>query len=66
MITAQEARPRSPGRPRNEQSRVAVLRATSQLLAEVGLWAMTTEEISNRWRSRPIRMRVPHTRISGG
>jgi AcrR family transcriptional regulator len=39
---------RSPGRPRSEQSRVAVLRATSELLREVGLRAMTTEEISTR------------------
>ncbi len=39
---------RSPGRPRSEQSRVAVLRATSELLHEVGLRAMTTEEISAR------------------
>jgi AcrR family transcriptional regulator len=46
--TAQDTQPRSPGRPRSEQSRVAVLRATSELLQEVGLRAMTTEEISNR------------------
>jgi AcrR family transcriptional regulator len=39
---------RSPGRPRSEQSRIAVLRATSELLHEVGLRAMTTEEISAR------------------
>ena len=45
---AQDAQPRNPGRPRSEQSRVAVLRATSELLQEVGLRAMTTEEISNR------------------
>ncbi len=45
---AQDAQSRSPGRPRSEQSRVAVLRATSELLGEVGLRAMTTEEISNR------------------
>ena len=44
----ENAQPRSPGRPRSEQSRVAVLRATSELLHEVGLRAMTTEEISNR------------------
>jgi AcrR family transcriptional regulator len=37
-----------PGRPRSEQSRSAVLRATSQLLHEVGLRAMTTEEIASR------------------
>ena len=40
-------RPR-PGRPRSEESRTAVLRATSELLHEVGLRAMTTEEIANR------------------
>lgn len=44
----ENAQPRSPGRPRSEQSRVAVLRATSELLKTVGLRAMTTEEISNR------------------
>jgi AcrR family transcriptional regulator len=37
-----------PGRPRSEQSRSAVLRATSELLDEVGLRAMTTEEIASR------------------
>jgi AcrR family transcriptional regulator len=36
------------GRPRSEQSHVAVLRATSELLHEVGLRAMTTEEIAAR------------------
>ena len=46
--TAEDAASRGPGRPRSEQSRVAVLRATSELLHEVGLRAMTTEEISNR------------------
>jgi AcrR family transcriptional regulator len=41
--------PRShPGRPRSEQSRLAVLRATSELMHEVGLRVMTTEEIANR------------------
>jgi AcrR family transcriptional regulator len=39
---------RGPGRPRSEESRTAVLRATSQLLHEVGLKAMTTEEIAAR------------------
>ena len=44
-----KARPRPrPGRPRSEESRTAVLRATSELLHEVGLRAMTTEEIANR------------------
>ena len=37
-----------PGRPRSEESRAAVLRATSELLHEVGLKAMTTEEIASR------------------
>lgn len=44
-----DAQPRiGPGRPRSEQSRTAVLRATSELLHEVGLRAMTIEEIANR------------------
>lgn len=38
----------SSGRPRSEQSRFAVLRATSELLHEVGLRTMTTEQISHR------------------
>lgn len=42
-----QARPR-PGRPRSEQSRDAVLAATSELLLEVGLRAMTTDEIARR------------------
>jgi AcrR family transcriptional regulator len=42
---AQRARP---GRPRSEESRAAVLRATSELLHEVGLRATTTEEIARR------------------
>src|ERR1700742_4577514 len=37
-----------PARPRSEQSRAAVLRATSELLHEVGLRAMTTDEIASR------------------
>ncbi len=41
--------PRSrPGRPRSEQSRSAVLHATSELITEVGLRAMTTDEIATR------------------
>ncbi|MGX9792537.1 TetR/AcrR family transcriptional regulator [Mycobacterium sp. MMS18-G62] len=36
------------GRPRSEQSHRAVLRATSELLHEVGLRAMTTEQIAGR------------------
>ena len=41
--------PRSrPGRPRSEQTRLAVLGATSQLMHEVGVKAMTTEEIARR------------------
>ena len=37
-----------PGRPRSEESRVAVLRATSELMLEVGVRAMTTEGIAAR------------------
>jgi AcrR family transcriptional regulator len=37
-----------PGRPRSEQSRLAVLRAASQLIREVGLRTMTTDEIASR------------------
>ena len=37
-----------PGRPRSEESRVAVLRATSELMLEVGVRAMTTEGIAKR------------------
>src|ERR1700692_3375308 len=37
-----------PGRPRSQQSRAAVLRAASELIHEVGLRAMTTEEIAAR------------------
>ncbi|MCT7661474.1 TetR/AcrR family transcriptional regulator [Mycobacterium deserti] len=47
-MTTRPAAPRTPGRPRSEQSRVAVLRATSELLHEVGVKSMTTEEISAR------------------
>src|SRR5262245_2582120 len=36
------------GRPRSEESRRAVLRATSELLHDVGLKAMTTEDIAGR------------------
>ena len=43
----EQARPR-PGRPRSEHSRAAVLAATSELLLEVGLRAMTTDEIARR------------------
>ncbi|MDT7592519.1 MAG: hypothetical protein QOH45_2050 [Pseudonocardiales bacterium] len=37
-----------PGRPRSEESRVAVLRAASELMLEVGVRAMTTEGIAKR------------------
>lgn len=40
--------PERRGRPRSEQSRAAVLRATSDLLHETGLRAMTTEQIAAR------------------
>jgi AcrR family transcriptional regulator len=46
-MTSGEARSRV-GRPRSERSRTAVLRAASDLMHEVGLRAMTTEEIANR------------------
>jgi AcrR family transcriptional regulator len=42
-----QPRPR-PGRPRSEQSRTAVLRTTTELMNEVGLRAMTTDEIASR------------------
>jgi AcrR family transcriptional regulator len=42
-----EPRARS-GRPRSEQTRTAVLQATSELMHEVGLRAMTTAEIAAR------------------
>ncbi len=38
----------APGRPRSEQTRSAVVRATSELLQEIGLRAMTTEQIAAR------------------
>jgi AcrR family transcriptional regulator len=44
-----EDRPRTRlGRPRSQQSRAAVLRATSELMREVGLRAMTTDDIAAR------------------
>ena len=44
-----EDRPRTrAGRPRSQQARAAVLRATSELMREVGLRAMTTEDIAAR------------------
>jgi len=36
------------GRPRSQQARAAVLRATSELMREVGLRAMTTDDIAAR------------------
>ncbi|ODQ94116.1 TetR/AcrR family transcriptional regulator [Mycolicibacterium holsaticum] len=39
---------RGPGRPRSEQARGAVLSVTTQLLHEIGLRAMTTEQIARR------------------
>ena len=36
------------GRPRSQQARAAVLRATSELMCEVGLRAMTTDDIAAR------------------
>ena len=46
--TAESQQRARPGRPRSEESRAAVLRATSELLHEVGLRATTTEEIARR------------------
>jgi AcrR family transcriptional regulator len=37
-----------PGRPRSEQSRTAVVRAAAELMHEVGLRAMSTEQIAAR------------------
>lgn len=48
MATTEPDPVRSPGRPRSEQSRSAVLRTTSELMREVGLRAMTTDEIASR------------------
>jgi AcrR family transcriptional regulator len=49
-MTANDLEPdqRRPGRPRSERSRAAVLRAASELMREVGLRAMTTDEIATR------------------
>jgi AcrR family transcriptional regulator len=47
MVAEDVAKGRA-GRPRSEQSRTAVLRATSELMRELGLRAMTTDEIANR------------------
>ncbi len=44
----EDQRPGRPGRPRSQRSRMAVLRATSELIDEVGLRAMTTDEIAGR------------------
>jgi len=46
--TGADPAPSRVGRPRSEQSRSAVLRATSDLMREVGLRAMTTDEIGLR------------------
>ena len=47
-MTGPSGAARSPGRPRSEQSRIAVIRATSELMHGVGLRTMTTDEISAR------------------
>lgn len=46
--TAEEPTRVRPGRPRSEQARAAVVRATSELLHEIGLRGMTTEQIAAR------------------
>jgi AcrR family transcriptional regulator len=45
---AEDAVRARPGRPRSQKSRTAVLRVTSELINEVGLRAMTTDEIASR------------------
>src|SRR5271157_1487820 len=45
---AQDQPVTGPGRPRSQRSRLAGLQATSQLIDEVGLRAMTTDEIASR------------------
>jgi AcrR family transcriptional regulator len=45
---AEDHRSTRSGRPRSEQSRAAVLRATSELIRQAGLRAMTTENIAAR------------------
>lgn len=47
-MSVEDTAPPKPGRPRSEQSRSAVLRATSELLHEIGLRTMTTEQIAAR------------------
>ncbi|BBX70665.1 TetR/AcrR family transcriptional regulator [Mycolicibacterium psychrotolerans] len=46
--TGPDQGPARVGRPRSEQSRSEVLRAASELMREVGLRAMTTDEIAAR------------------
>jgi AcrR family transcriptional regulator len=48
VTVAEDVAKGRPGRPRSEQSRTAVLRATSELMRELGLRAMTADEIANR------------------
>ena len=48
MDTGSEHTAAGPGRPRSQRSWVAVLRATADLLHEVGLRWVTTEEIATR------------------
>jgi AcrR family transcriptional regulator len=45
---ASDEAPSRVGRPRSERSRAAVLRAAAELMHEVGLRAMTTEQIAGR------------------
>ena len=46
--SGQDERRARPGRPRSEETRQAVLRATSELMHEVGVRGMTTEQIASR------------------
>jgi AcrR family transcriptional regulator len=47
-MSAQEAAPRRPGRPRSEQAHEAILHATVVLLAEHGLRGLTIEAVASR------------------
>ena len=63
-----EYRPRTrAGRPRSQQARAAVLRATSELMREVGLRAMTTEDIASQERGEQgNHLQVVAQQVRGG
>jgi AcrR family transcriptional regulator len=48
MSETAESPPRTPGRPRSEASHQAIIRATLELLAEVGFGALTMEGVRTR------------------